>query len=114
MKIMPDTVWRPGEIIDFTVCGNRAELALLGWSKAEKWGSWSDGLDATVSFRWPEALRSPVFVSVECFYAARADIILLLNDREIGVLPGFQEEEMRREAVASSLLRRKTPLEPTF
>ena len=104
MKVMPDTVWQPGEAIDFAVRGNRADFALLGWSQAEDWGAWSDGSEATLSFRWPNATKPPVSVSVEFLYAARADIVVLLNGRMVGMLPGFPEHDMRRHTLTLQLI----------
>jgi len=99
MKVMPDTVWQPGDAINFTTTGNRADFALLGWFQTEDWGAWSDGSEATVSFRWPKGLRAPVSVRVEFLYGARADIVLMLNGRVVGILPGFPDDEMRRHVV---------------
>ena len=100
MKVVPDAPWRPGELINCTSSGNRASFALLGWSAAEAWGSWSDGSEATVSFRWPVGLQPRTSISVEFFYGARADIVLSLNNRVIGFLPGFPEEGMRQHVVS--------------
>ena len=104
MKVVPDTVWQPGGAIDFTARGNRAEFALLGWSQTEEWGTWSDGSEATLSFRWPDTFKPPVFVDVQFLYAARADIILLLNGRIAGMLPGYPEHEMRQQTVQFQII----------
>jgi hypothetical protein len=108
MKVVPDTLWQPGEAIDFTTRGNHAAFFLLGWSQVEDWGTWSDGSEATVSFRWPETLKPPIYVDVEFFYGSRADIVLLLNGRFVGVLPGFSEQEMRRHTVSLQLVEEDT------
>jgi FkbM family methyltransferase len=71
-KVVP--VWQPGDVIDFRTRGNRAAFAPLGWSQTEEWGTWSDGSEATLSFRWPDTLKPPVFVDVEFLYGARADM----------------------------------------
>ena len=102
MKVVPDAVWGPGQSIDFSDKGNRAEFELLGWAAAESWGSWSDGSEASIAFRWP-ALADPAgSVRLRVFYGARADIVLLLNGREVGVLPGFGEDGMQERTVTLS------------
>jgi hypothetical protein len=108
MKVVPDTVWQMGDAIDFTPGGNRAAFALLGWSQAEEWGAWSDGSEATISFRWPGTLKPPVFVNLEFLYGARADITLLINGRTAGVLPGFAEHDMRWHTVGIQLFEEDT------
>jgi hypothetical protein len=101
-KVVP--VWQPGDVIDFRARGNRVAFAPRGWSQTEEWGTWSDGSEATLSFRWPDTLKPPVFVDVDFLYGARADIDLLLNDRVAGVLPGFPEHEMRRHTVPIQII----------
>jgi hypothetical protein len=102
-------VLKMSNVIDFTSRGDRSAFAPLGWSQAEEWGAWSDGSEATISFRWPDTLKPPVFVSAEFFYAARADIVLLINGRVAGVLPGFPEHDMRWHTVPLQLIEEDTP-----
>jgi len=103
MAIMPDSTWLPEEAIDFRLKGNAQRFMLLGWARRQDWGCWSDGTEASLSFRWPEVLQADDSVSVESLYSARGDVIVLLNDRVIGSMPGFPVEEMRRHAIAFSL-----------
>jgi hypothetical protein len=92
-KIIPNSIWHPYSPISFNTGGNRSQYELLGWSHEEDWGSWTDGSEASIGFQWPEDIKN---VQLEFLYAARSNVHVMLNGRQVGTLPGFPEEPMRQ------------------
>jgi hypothetical protein len=94
---MNETLLEPGMSVDFAVAAERERFAVLGWSPVEEWGSWSDGKEALLSFRVPEAGNG---LGIEFRYAARAPVDVTMNREPVGQLPATEGGRMDHASVA--------------
>jgi hypothetical protein len=63
--VLERPVYKLGELIDFSSGGRGGVFKGLGWSKAEPWGTWSDGTEACLTFKLEHPASGGLVIKAE-------------------------------------------------
>jgi hypothetical protein len=101
--------YRPGETINFEKGGNSKAYVGSGWSSEDELGTWSDGSEAAVRFKFDRTYNTPMELVVQALPFVPGErpeqrVAVLANDQQIAnwtFRNGDSRTELRAEIPAN-------------